>query len=128
MNRIEETMKYLDNAYTPYSNFNVAACVETKDDVYFGANIENASYGLSNCAERSALFHAYSEGVRKEDILSLTIVTKQDELIFPCGACRQVMVELLKPDTKVVISNGVETMETNIAELMPHSFSQEQLG
>lgn len=124
---IKETMEYLDNSYSPYSNFAVAACVKTKDHKYFGVNIENASYGLSNCAERSALFSAYSNGVTQADIECLVIVTKQDELIYPCGACRQVMVELLNQDTNVIIANENTSDTVTIQELMPKSFAKDNL-
>lgn len=124
---IKETMKYLDRAYTPYSHFNVAACVKTKKGNYFGVNIENASYGLAVCAERNAIFQAYINGVAKEDIECLIVATQQDDLIFPCGACRQVMVELLPQQTEVIIANENAQKSTTVAELMPNAFSQEDL-
>ena len=73
--KYELVLKAYHNAYAKYSNFSVGALVITKDDNYYlGANIENASYGLSNCAERSALFSAYSNGVRKDDIVELVLI------------------------------------------------------
>lgn len=124
---IEKTRAYLKNAYVPYSNFRVAACVKTKDQEYFGANIENASYGLSNCAERSALFYAYSQGVRKEDIEEMVIVTMAKQLTYPCGACRQVMVELVPRNAKVTLANEHEIRETTVEELIPFAFDSSDL-
>lgn len=117
------------NAYAPYSNFKVGACVMTKDGKFFGgANIENASYGLTNCAERSACFAAYSAGYRKEDIEMLAVVTDAEKLTTPCGACRQVLSELLYEDTPIVLSNKKETVVTNIKELLPSMFGAEDLN
>lgn len=111
------------NAYVPYSGFKVGACIKTKDGKYFcGANIENASYGLTNCAERSACFAVYSAGYRKEDIEMLAVVTEAEKLTTPCGACRQVLSELLSEDTPIVLSNKKETVVTNIKELLPNGF------
>jgi len=120
---IENAFKAYENAYAPYSNFKVGACIKTKDNNFFlGANIENASYGLTNCAERSACFAAYSAGYRKEDIEALALVTKCDKLTTPCGACRQVLSELLCEDTPIIMSNGKNTVVTNIKELLPDGF------
>ena len=121
---LNRTFKNLENAYAPYSNYRVGACVKTKNgDFYDGANIENASYGLSNCAERSAIFAAYSKGVRKEDIEAIAIVCEGKTIAAPCGACRQVLVELLNGDTPIYLANRSEQMETTIEELMPMSFT-----
>lgn len=118
----------LDHAYVPYSKFRVGACLMMRDGTYIsGANIENASYGLSNCAERSAIFAAYSKGYRKEDIQAMAVVTKAEKLTTPCGACRQVLGELLLPDTPIILTNGTEEMETNMRELLPYSFDEESL-
>lgn len=120
--------KAMENAYVPYSNFFVGACVKTKDGNYFiGANVENASYGLTNCAERNAIFQAYSNGYRQDDIEAIAIVGKGNTLITPCGACRQVLVELLKRDTPIVLGTKDEVVVTNIEELMPMSFTSDSL-
>ena len=93
---LDKAFEAMENAYSPYSNYKVGACVLTKDNKYFiGANIENASYGLTNCAERNAIFQAYSNGYRKNDIEAIAIVSNGKTLATPCGACRQVLVELL---------------------------------
>lgn len=126
---LDKAFSAMDNAYAPYSNYHVGACVKTKDGKYHtGANIENASYGLTNCAERSALFATYSQGYRQEDIESMALVTGGNTLGTPCGACRQVMVELLNADTPVVIANKHnKAMVTNIKELLPFSFTDDDL-
>ncbi len=126
---IDMAFKAMGNAYAPYSNYHVGACVKTKDGKYhIGANIENASYGLTNCAERSALFNVFSQGYRKDDIESMALVTGGNTLGTPCGACRQVMIELLKRDTSIVVANkNNQAMVTTIEELLPYSFTNDDL-
>ena len=125
---LKNAYEAMDNAYAPYSNFHVGACVKTKDGKYHkGVNIENASYGLTNCAERSALFHVYSLGYRQDDIECMAIVGQGNTLITPCGACRQVLVELLKRDTPIVLGTGEKVLVTNIEELMPMAFTSDDL-
>ena len=95
----EAALKAYHNAYTPYSKFNVGTALLLADGkIVSGSNIENASYGLSNCAERSALFAAYSQGYRKQDIKRMLVIGSTDRPISPCGACRQVMNELIDPE------------------------------
>ena len=125
---IELAFKAMENSYAPYSNFHVGACVACKDGRYFfGANIENASYGATNCGERSAIFAAYSNGVRKDDIEKLAIVSDGHRIAAPCGICRQVLSELLNPDTPIVLSTGEETVVTCMRELLPMNFGPEDL-
>jgi len=125
---IKEAFKAMDNAYAPYSNYHVGACVLTKDGhTFLGANIENASYGATNCGERSAIFAAYSNGYRKEDIETLAIVTDGKILAGPCGICRQVLSELLEDTTPIILSNGKDTKVLTIDELLPMRFTQEDL-
>lgn len=127
-NLVNKAFEFLENAYAPYSNFRVGACVETKDGKFFGgANIENASYGLTNCGERSAIFNAYSHGYRKNDIKGIAIVSEGATLAAPCGACRQVLVELLELDTPIYLSNHKEQMVVTIRELVPMAFTGEDL-
>ncbi len=117
------------NAYTPYSKFNVGAALKLKDGIIIkGANIENASYGLTNCAERSALFTAYTQGYRRDDIEAIAIVANTDRPISPCGACRQVMSELMPAKANVILlSNKDEVAEYTIEQLLPYSFTSEDL-
>lgn len=119
----------MENAYAPYSNYHVGACVLCKDGKTFkGANIENASYGACNCGERSAIFAAYSNGYRKDDIEAIAIVTDGGRIGAPCGICRQVLGELLHEDTPIVLSNGKEVIVKTISELLPMRFSSEDLA
>ena len=93
---IEEAEEAAGNAYVPYSHFRVGAALLTNDgQMYKGCNIENASFGLTNCAERTAIFKAVSEGHR--------VYGDTEQPISPCGACRQVMAEFFKQDSKVIL-------------------------
>ena len=115
-------------SYAPYSKFKVGAVVYCRDGRTFkGANIENASYGATNCAERSAIFSAYSNGVRKDDIEAMAIVAEDRKIAAPCGICRQVLCELLNHDTPIYLSNGEQTVVKTIDELLPMSFTMEDL-
>lgn len=117
----------LEKAYVPYSHFPVGACLVTKDNkTYQGINIENASYGLTNCAERTAIFKAISEGER--NFQHLVIIGNTPEPISPCGACRQVMAEFCEPTMPVTLigKNGV-TLETTVSDLLPYAFTDKDL-
>jgi len=130
MKKIFEIAKdNIKNAYTPYSHFRVSAVVTLKNgEHYKGVNVENASFGLSNCAERSALFSAYSNGVKKEDIESLLVYTDKDYFVSPCGACRQVIRELMPEDAPVYFANSKgEIKKTINKELLPFGFTEEDL-
>jgi cytidine deaminase len=119
------------NSYSPYSNFPVGAALVTKDGrIFQGCNIENASYGLTNCAERTCLFTSYAAGVRKQDIEAFALYSKNESMVAPCGACRQVMVELLPVDCKIYIAYGKDfkVFETTLEELVPFAFSKEDLN
>ncbi|MBR3312263.1 MAG: cytidine deaminase [Solobacterium sp.] len=125
---IQEAFKALKNAYAPYSHYHVGACVLAKDGrTFYGANVENASYGATICAERNAVFNAYSNGCRKDDIEAIAIVSDGGRLGAPCGMCRQVLCELLNQDTPIYLSNGTEEKDTNIAELLPMQFTMEDV-
>ncbi len=125
---IAEAFKAMENAYAPYSKYHVGAAVLTVDGtVFWGANIENASYGATNCAERSAVFAAYSRGYRKDTIAALAIVSDGERIAAPCGICRQVLSELLKVDTPIYLSNGHDEMTTNMKELLPMQFTMEDV-
>ena len=121
-----EAMKY---AYAPYSKFKVGAAVLLKNgEIITGCNIENASYGLCNCGERTALFKAYSQGYRKDDIVALCVAGATPGPISPCGACRQVMAELMNPECKVYLTNtNYDVKEMTVSELLPYSFSGSDL-
>ena len=116
------------NSYSPYSKFKVGACLLMKNGEYIiGTNIENASYGLTNCAERSALFAAYSRGYRRLDIDKIMIIGNTEEPVSPCGACRQVINELMEQDAFVIFGNEVDVYETSVKELLPLAFDKECL-
>ncbi len=110
-------------AIAPYSNFQVGAALETVDGkIYSGCNIENASYGLTMCAERVAIFKALSEGERK--FKRLAIVAEAKELTPPCGACRQIIWEFCG-DISVALANGNGAVTVlQMRELYPHAFDK----
>ena len=118
-----------ENSYSPYSHFPVGAAVLTKDgEVYFGANIENASYPLCLCAERNAIYNAMNHGRKKSDLVALAVVADTDGPCSPCGACRQVISELLLPETPIVMGNlKGESRLTSPKELLPFAFTLEDL-
>ena len=122
---VENAVNGMNRAYTPYSNFKVGASLLLKNGSYvIGCNVENASYGLTNCAERTALFKLVSEGYSKDDVIAMAIVGNTDGPISPCGACRQVMAELLDRNTPVILANlKGDTKETTVEELLPYMFS-----
>lgn len=125
---LEKAFQAMENAYVPYSHYRVGSCILTHDGEYFiGANVENASFGATNCGERSAVFACYSHGYRKEDIKGIAIVTDGHILAGPCGICRQVLGELLEEDTPIFLSNGKEEMTTDIHSLLPMSFGSKDL-
>jgi cytidine deaminase len=112
-------------AYAPYSNFTVGAAVLLSDGtVYKGCNIENASFGLTVCAERVAIFHAVAAG--RMDIAAIAVSTSAAKLCKPCGACRQVIAEFSRADNPIVIisttQSGLSVTET-ITDLLPGSFT-----
>ena len=125
---IEEAFKAMENSYAPYSNYHVGAAVLTKDGkVFWGANIENASFGATNCGERSTIFAAYSNGYRKDTIEALAIVSDGDRIAAPCGICRQVLSELITGDTPIYLSNRKDEMDTCMNELLPYQFTTEDV-
>jgi cytidine deaminase len=121
-----EAMK---NAYAPYSKYYVGACAEAEDGTLFtGCNVENASYGLTICAERAAIFALISAGKKK--VTALALVGSGEDLGTPCGACRQVIREFMSPEAPIYLvdSRTQKVMETtNIATLLPRSFGPEFL-
>lgn len=124
---LKKSKEAMNLSYSPYSNFKVGAALElTNGEFFLGANIENASYGLCNCAERTALFSAMAHGYKKDDFKAIYICAKTNKPISPCGACRQVMAELLYKDTMVYLTNlNDDLIETTVEELLPYSFDLE---
>ena len=126
---INKAIEARNLSYSPYSNFKVGAALLTKNnEIYLGANIENSSYGLSMCAERNATFNAYCHGIKKEDIVAIAIVADTEKPCSPCGACRQVLSELLPKSAMIYLGNlNGDIMETNTSNLLPFAFGKEDL-
>ena len=124
---IQEAKAAREKAYVPYSKCQVGAALLTKDGkVYHGCNIENAAYSMCNCAERTALFKAYSEGDKEFSMIAVVADTARP--VPPCGACRQVISELCSKDMRVVLTNlKGDVEELSVAELLPGAFSPEDL-
>ena len=114
--------KVMKHAHAPYSNFRVgAALLTTKGELFVGCNVENASYGLTNCAERTAIFSAVAELGPKIEIRSIAVVNDQGVACSPCGACRQVIYEF-GPDAMVVFQGKKAWKKSHITELLPEGF------
>lgn len=112
--------KLISSCYCPYSEFHVAAVIEDTDGkLHVGVNVENTSYGLTICAERSALFKAVSEGIRT---FRRILVYSPDGFPIPCGACRQVLAEFCKEDFQIIVAGPEETRTFTLAQLLPHCF------
>lgn len=129
---IKEALRAREKSYAPYSHFHVGAALLTKNKkVYTGCNIENAAFSPTNCAERTAVFKAVSEG--ETDFVKIAIVGgaegKTLEYCPPCGVCRQVLREFVVPEDFVVVlaKSPEEYKEYNLAELFPKGFGPENL-
>jgi cytidine deaminase len=112
----------MKNAYAPYSDFKVgAALLTTTGEVFVGCNVENASYGMTNCAERTAIFSAVASLGPKIEIQAIAIVNNQDAPCSPCGACRQVIYEF-GPKAAVYFQSAKRWKKLPIADLLPEGF------
>ena len=122
---IDRAIVARDKTYSPYSHFGVGAALLCEDGtIYEGCNIENASYGLTNCAERTAIFKAVSEGQTK--FKALAVVADTEGPCAPCGACRQVMAEFKIPI--IIMGNLMGNIKiVSMKELLPFSFSESEL-
>ena len=123
---IGNAMTAMKNAYAPYSGFMVgAALLAESGKVYYGCNVENASYGVTTCAERSAFCTGVAQG--EKVFRAIAIVGGQggrvEKYCTPCGICRQVMSEFCTDDFEIYLYNGVEIKEYKLAEIMPMNFS-----
>lgn len=130
---IEQALKARSFSYAPYSGYRVGAALLCKDGtVYTGCNVENASYGAANCAERTAVFKAVSEGRREFTAIAVTGGRDDGEMDFayPCGICRQVLREFVDPEQFVVLvgKSPVDYKEMTLAALLPASFGPNNLG
>ena len=119
---IAAAKKYRENAYAPYSKFKVGAAVLTKKgNVYGGCNIENSSFPITNCAERTAIFKAVSEG--EQEFAAIALIADTPGPCSPCGACRQAMVEFKIP--KIIMANMKGDVKVvTLEELMPYAFTE----
>ena len=127
---IETALEYQNRSYSPYSHYRVGAALLCENGtIYGGCNIENASYGMTNCGERTAIFKAVSEG--EKDFVAIAIVGRKDgdegasfpDFAYPCGACRQVMKEFCGDNFKIIIAKDVNDYEEyTFAQLLPHGF------
>ncbi len=114
-----------EKAYTPYSKFPIGTALMTEDgDIYTGCNIENISYPLTNCSERTAIFKMISEKGPKGKIKAIAVTTKADIPCSPCGACRQVIQEFSTPDTVVIYKGPDGFMTVPMSVLLPSAFTE----
>jgi cytidine deaminase len=115
-----------ERAYAPYSGFQVGAALLTEDGRTFtGANVENASYGLSMCAERTAMFHTAAQGARR--VTAMAVAASNDEPTWPCGACRQVLYEFGRDMSVISEGLGGRREERRLSDLLPDAFGPDDL-
>ena len=119
---VRAARKAMKNAYAPFSHFKVGAAILTsKGDIFAGCNVENSSYGMTNCAERTAIFSAVAEKGPALEILAIAVTNAQGVPCSPCGACRQVIYEF-GPDAVVLYQGQQGDKESHITELLPEGF------
>jgi cytidine deaminase len=123
----QKAIEAKSKAVATYSNFHVGSAILTKaGKIYQGANIENSSYGLTICAERTAVFNAVLEGEREFE--AVAIASDLEGFCPPCGACRQVLLDLCGKDVDIVLVDSKSNLKTyKLKELIPHSFGEENL-
>ena len=113
-------------SYTPYSHFNVGAALLTKGGkIYMGCNIENAAYGATNCAERTAFFKAISEG--EKEFAAIAVVSSSKDYTYPCGICRQVIAEFCDEDMEIILAKDMDYKVFKLSEMLPYSFTSKDL-
>lgn len=124
---VQTAFSMLERSYVPYSNFPVGAALLCADgSVFTGCNVENAAYGSTICAERTALLKAVSEGHR-DDWQAIAVAGRGEDYCWPCGSCRQMLYEFA-PDLKILVARGDGNfVSTNLSELMPHGFGPKSL-
>jgi cytidine deaminase len=122
---LEATKSAREHAYVPYSGFKVGAVVlDSEGRLHHGCNVENAAYGPTNCAERTALFRAVADGCQPGTFQAVAVIGDTDQPITPCGICRQVLAELCDPNMPVILGNlrGAYRL-TTVSELLPGAFT-----
>ena len=126
-NLIKEAILARENAYCPYSDFKVGAAALFEDGkIYTGCNIENASYGATMCAERTAIFSGVSKGNKK--LKALALIGDTNGYTYPCGMCRQVISEFVQDDIMIyIVKNEKDYLEKTFSELMPGAFTKKDL-
>lgn len=126
---MEQAIEARKKAYTPYSHFQVgAALLDVDGHIHHGCNVENAAYGPTNCAERTAMFRAIADGKAPRSFAAIAVVAETEGPVSPCGVCRQVMAELCDPDMPVYLTNlKGDVQETTVAELLPGAFTPSSL-
>jgi len=130
---VKEAILAREKSYSPYSNYMVGAALLTKDGkVYRGCNIENAAFSPSNCAERTAFFKAVSEGEKEFSAIAVAGWARGNQnpgYAYPCGVCRQVMMEFCDPDTfRIIVAAGEDNfVSSTLRELLPHGFGPASL-
>lgn len=126
-NLISKALLARKNSYSPYSKFKVGAAVLTEDGkIYTGCNIENASYGATNCAERTAIYKAVSEGYKT--IKAIAIVGVENDYTYPCGICRQVIAEFATEGTKIILGkNEKEYLVRTLDEILPGALDRKSV-
>ena len=125
-----QAQKALEYSYSPYSNFKVGAALLSKQGkIYTGCNIENASFGATNCAERTAFFKAVSEGETDFEAIAITAINKDDNEVtaMPCGICLQVMAEFCKSDCQIILKQNGEIKVYTLSQLLPNAFGGKQI-
>ena len=129
---VKAAFSAMQNSYSPYSHCKVGAALLSKGGkVYLGCNVENASYGVTNCAERTAFFKAVSEGEREFSKIAIVggFEGKVTDTFMPCGVCRQVMAEFCKPDFEVLVALSQDDFKVfKLRDLLPHSFDEKNLS
>ena len=126
---IRAALSARENAYVPYSHFKVGAAVLTEDgEIVSGCNVENASYGATNCAERTAIFTAVAMGKKK--VMAVAVVGDTNAYTYPCGICRQVIVEFAgSGDIPVIIAKSeMDYMVKTLEEILPGAFTKDSLS
>ncbi len=122
---VKKAYEAMEFSYSPYSKFKVGAALLTESGkVYTGCNVEIVSFGATNCAERTAIFKAISEG--EMNYKAIAVVSSSNDLTFPCGICRQVIVEFAK-DIDIIVAKGYDYEVFKIEELLPRSFTDKDL-
>ncbi|WP_239617412.1 cytidine deaminase [Cohnella mopanensis] len=127
---LEAAKEARSRAYIPYSGFAVGAiAIDAQDRLHYGCNVENAAYGPTNCAERTALFRAIADGCEAGEFKAVAVIAETEHPITPCGVCRQVLAELCQPDMPVILGNMAGDFRmTTVSELLPGAFTSRELN